>query len=408
MKKYPEPFKHPSSRYWYHKYTDRYGRRYQRSTGIAYRGPDRQDKDSARAEVRRFIDALHTHTQSMSFGEYAEPFFDWERCPRIRRMRAEDKTIGEEYAGNVRSALQLHVFNDKFSQIPLHKIKRKDVVELRDRIAANEKASTANLALKGVKAVLSEAEYLEEIDVSPARRVGEVKSEKPVVPVGVIHPLELVQLLDDAAEKEWPFSGAFRFAALTGMRSAEVYATMWRQYLDGVLTINQAFKKGGNIGKPKWDRVRMIPLCRYAADILEEAFDRSIRVADDDFIFSWDDGSRVGHTYFTNHYRKLIDETRIAGISKWYTIDRQGRNITPKSLRHSLNTHMEEAAVNPLLIRQYFGWSHVGAGMTETQTGYTHVSIDALKAITDEIDEMVRSWSETVALVRESRTGQIE
>ena len=75
---------------WY--YRLRNDRRY-RSTGV--RGKSAASRGRAEQWVRNNRLGKGPASQR-TFRDYAEPFFDWERCPRIRRLLQEQKRIEHE------------------------------------------------------------------------------------------------------------------------------------------------------------------------------------------------------------------------------------------------------------------------------------------------------------------------
>ena len=128
-----------------------------RSTGV--RGKSAASRGRAEQWVRK--NALGRGPASeRTFRDYAEPFFDWDRCPRIRRRLTEGKRIGKTHARTSRLELRNHVFPDAFAELLMGDIRRGDVVDLRDRLSEHHHPATVHKTLAAVKAVLSEAFYL--------------------------------------------------------------------------------------------------------------------------------------------------------------------------------------------------------------------------------------------------------
>ena len=100
---YPEPYKRKSG-YYYFKYVSREGKRVEKSTGA-------KTKERARLEIQRFVDSL-TAVASISFRDYAAPFFIWPTCPRTSRLLDEGKQIGRAYVQGTRRLLVSYVFTD--------------------------------------------------------------------------------------------------------------------------------------------------------------------------------------------------------------------------------------------------------------------------------------------------------
>ena len=70
-----------------------------------------------------------------AFRDYAEPYFDWERCPRVRRLLTEGKRIGQTHARTSRLEIRKHILPDEFADLLMGDIRRGDVVDLRDRLS---------------------------------------------------------------------------------------------------------------------------------------------------------------------------------------------------------------------------------------------------------------------------------
>jgi hypothetical protein len=117
------------------------------------------------------IELIHQERGSVpryySFRRYAEPFFVWDRCLHVRRLREEGKSITRRHAKIQRIRLEKHVLPDPFSSKQLSKITGADVLELRSRMLERSAPATVNKALGVVKVIFREALYLEEINRDP-------------------------------------------------------------------------------------------------------------------------------------------------------------------------------------------------------------------------------------------------
>ena len=81
-----------------------------------------------------------------TFRQYAEPFFDWECCPHIRRLREEGKSITRRHAKIQHQRLRKHILPDPFSNKRLSEITRADVLDLRPRLLVKNAPATVNKA----------------------------------------------------------------------------------------------------------------------------------------------------------------------------------------------------------------------------------------------------------------------
>lgn len=139
-KKYPEPFKRDRSPYYYLTVDD-FGKRHNIST-------KETTKERARAAVRAFIGERDAVTSILTFAEYAAPYFVWAKdqdrptCPYARRILDEGKSIGRTHLHQCRSLLERLVLTDCFfSTLRMTQLRRRDILELRDRDPPNSPSS---------------------------------------------------------------------------------------------------------------------------------------------------------------------------------------------------------------------------------------------------------------------------
>ena len=95
----------------------------------------------------------------------------------------------------------------------------------------------------------------------------------------------------------------------------EILALRWRHidFERRVLTVGEAWKGGREIGPPKWDHLRLVPLSFRTIDKLYQLQMESIRLAPEDCIFAYDDGTRVGEAWRRKRFCGELDR---AGIDR--------------------------------------------------------------------------------------------
>ena len=148
----------------------------------------------------------------------------------------------------------------------------------------------------------------------------------------------------------------------------EILALQWEQITDGVCTIDRALHRMENaIGTPKWGICVQFPLCKKAIDNLPEKT-----------------GAFVFHIQAEHLQGKWWRRAFINSMQKM-GIDYKGRNLTPHSFRHSLNTNLLLAGVPELYVRRYIGWT---PSSKDTQAAYTHIKTQDLQIVADAIDKM--------------------
>jgi integrase len=108
-----------------------------------------------------------------------------------------------------------------------------------------------------------------------------------------------------------------------------------------------------------------VPLPARTAAKLKELRAESIHVLPANLVFCYEDGSRLGATWFTK---------RFAGAMGLEGIDTKGRCLRPHSFRHSLNTLLRDAGYSDEKIRAAMGWTNA-----RTQAGYTHWKVEHLR-----------------------------
>jgi len=334
------------------------------------------NKTKAEAWARQHLEESHGSTTL--FGVYAAPFFG-ENCPRCNRKADEGHPYSPGTIKVYKYNLDRLILSDKIiCAKPIGKITRGDIIELRARwLKTIGHTVSLQKPLDTLKAIFSEAEYMEYIDYNPAFKVRNVvykKKEKNI--------LDAAQILEIVKPENF-LDGGFRFAvatalyAFTGMRAAEIRALKWPDIdMDKRrIHITRAFKtKGNTLGPPKngYSRTTVIP--------------------------------NVLVPYLSNHGNNEIwvtgfSENRPMGYKKWHGIfqevcKKKGTPTTLHCLRHALNTMLLEKGVNPELIKAAFGWSGKGDSRegkhfgTDIQENYTHREKYNLTPLLKAIDEI--------------------
>jgi integrase len=324
--------------------------------------------------VRSFIDARTSRSGNATFKEYQQPFFVPETCPHVQRLRDGRKNIGLTHIHKCRGWLNAWVVTDAvFCSKPMNRITRGDLLDLRKRIRARVKAeskriygeglNTVNKAMSAVGTIFYEAHFRGDIPTDPGQGLGIIEYDRAGPDI-----LTLPELRKLGDPEHWTMDGrngekvpdvmgwkVFRFTALTGMRCSEVLGLHGSQLDGNILHVDFAFK-GKESGRPKWGKTRDIVLAEPARELISDA--------GLGLVFCYPGGRRLGETWWREHFDSGLDG---AGII------RGRRNLTPHSLRHSLNTHLLEVGVDPLRIQLYLWGPKVESqGITKTQNVYTH------------------------------------
>lgn len=408
-KKYPEPYRREDSKLYYFIYTGKDGKRHKVSTGEV-------TKEKARGYIRDFMDKQRSKSSTLTFADYASPYYLPESCPHFIRYRQEGKSIGLNHLSHCRSILEKHIFTDSaFSGLPIAELRRGDILDLRGRLLKSGMGTnTVNKCISAIKTILSEACFRDDIDSNPGAQVGNIKYEKRER--GVLTPEEVGGLLAflsvrterlqrlavgaapikrgaKISRKEMNATLALRDEAMiaflfcTGVRAGELRALRWSSVdlKTGRCKIIEADKGLDGLGKPKWDKTRDIFIGRLALDRMKVWKDSLVApVPGDHFVFGTSDGERIGYEGLHNVLEAVIDEAREEDV-----LPDDERWISCHAARHTLNTNLLAAGVAPLLVQSFLGWSSTEARiLTKVQEAYTHLSLLRVEDVAKAVDQM--------------------
>lgn len=372
-----------------------------------YRSTGETNKRRAEQEIAKLISRGLGRSSELDFRTYAAPYWVWESCPHVRRLLAEKKQIGRPHVERSRRWLELYVFSDDFSNLRMNEIRRADVLDLRDRLQANGVgARTVNAVITTVKTILSEAYYREDIDRDPGSRIGKLNYESPER--GILTTSELAQIFE-SSEEYFPSELAyavFAFAAMTGMRRGEILALVWDavDLVGKKIDVRMAWKTTTTVGDPKWGKLREIPVTDRVIEILTDVRSSSSHTDPGNLVFCYANGERLKNDWWKTNFRKIMSRAGImlhtpekyrdkSGRKRTRHVYSNPRNVTPHSLRHSLNSHLIAAGCDPIKVQCYMGWSNQAvrgaiahASLTRVQAGYTHLGPDQLDDIVPAID----------------------
>ena len=330
-----------------------------------------RNKYEAKIYAERFLKQKYSIKAKLSLGEFAEPYFDYERCPHVRRVLDDGRTITKRYAHLQRQTMMKYLFTDPIINMPISQIRRADIIDFRSRLIKKAGSRTVNRVIGILKIIFKEGIFREELDHDPTIGIGDIKYERKIR--GTFTLEELRRLFPE--DSHGPWSGlmdytCFLLAASTGMRRGEILALPWRNVnlQDGFVIIDQAWKSENELGKPKWEHIRVTPFLIFKDQLintLSELYEDSIRTNPDDLVFCYDSGDRLGDTWWTKHFNKALDRLGI---------DRRARLLSPHSFRHTLNTLLRDAGRDPAKIREVLGWRQ-----ERIQDNYTHFQIEHFK-----------------------------
>ncbi|MCP6720457.1 MAG: hypothetical protein KJI72_04040 [Patescibacteria group bacterium] len=86
--------------------------------------------------------------------------------------------MGRSHVEKSRRWLEKYVFPDPFAKLSFRSIKRRDILDLRERLLEKVGPNTVNKVIDTVKTIFSEAYFREEIDRDTGHKIGNVNYEK--------------------------------------------------------------------------------------------------------------------------------------------------------------------------------------------------------------------------------------
>lgn len=341
---------------WYY-YVYRFGRKVRRSTGEKRKG------HAVQIVLRRRDsgDILNegSRVRPKTFAQYAEPFYDFDRCPiiqdRIRRGGHYSRDFAYTNLLNKEKYLVKAFGNRYLPEITPSMINRW-ILSLPEKKKITPQ--TANKQLTMLRQILDCAVADALLERNPARDV------KPLVPReqsrGCFTPAQIKTLFSTPWTDSY-IELACRLSSLTGMRLGEIRGLQREQIHEDYITIDRAFNdreglKGTKSGKP-----RIVP-------IPAEISHRLLTVPNNGpFVFSYDGTYPISKSTFMDKLDARMDKLKI----KHKTL-----GLSFHSFRHFFNTRLVASGMDGELVRAVIG--HGSIKMTER---YLHLSADDMQRV---------------------------
>lgn len=341
---------------WYY-YVYRFGKRIRRSTGERRKG-----RAQSIIEARREAGDLLCEREKRScvtFAEFAEPFWDYDRCPIIQDKIARGGRFSKDFAYARRLNVQKYmvpVFGKKVLPELTPAFLNRWLLSLPEKHKITPQ--TANKQVITLRLMLDVAVQEGIIERNPAKDV------KPLVPRENARGCFSLDQVKAIFKNPWPDKFcelACRLSAMTGMRLGEVRALQRSQIHEDYIVVDRSYNNSEKIKCTKSGHSRIVPVPKeLASEILSLPHDGP-------FAISRDGITPVHNSTISKCLRERMEKCKI----DWKTED-----LSFHSFRHFFNTRLIAGNIDGELARAVVG--HRSEEMTDR---YLHLSADDMGRI---------------------------
>jgi len=317
----------------------------------------------------------------MALKDYLQPFYKWDECPHVERLRSEKHPISQQHVKHQWALIDKYILTDPIADRNVHELRRGDILDFRQRLLIIKTDRQANRIIGVLKTCIKEGVFREELDRDPTLGVGRIRHGSQER--GVFTQKEIKALFPAEGPGPWGDLKAyvcFLLAATTGMRRGEILALRWGDVglKEKVYHVRQAWIDDTHIGLPKWRKVREnLPLPDVVVKKLKELRTERLHVLPDALVLHKDDGSRLSLRWWQDKFRAAMVKAKIKA---------KERTLTAHSFRHSLNTLLRAQGIPDEQIRAAMGWT-----TAKVQDIYTHLSAEHLRSQASAVDRIFKT-----------------
>ena len=342
--------------YWYY-YVRRFGNKIRRSTGERRKGRAQTIIEERLAAGDLLGD--RERAKPKSFAEFAEPFWDYDRCPIIQDKVRRGGHFSRDFALNRRMNVQKYMipaFGCKVLPEITPALLNRWLLSLPE--SHKVKPQTANKQLSTLQQMLDVAVAEGLLDQNPARSV------KPLVPKTTFRGCYTPEQIKALFKEPWPDRMAelgCRLAAMTGMRLGEVRGLQGDRIHDDHLIIDRSYNNMEKVKSTKSGKPRIVPIPLRLAQELRDVPNNG------PFVISYDGTVPLHNSTISDRLRARMEAVGI---------DWKKDGLSFHSFRHFFNTRLVAAGVQGEKVRAVIG--HEDERMTEH---YAHLSADDMGQI---------------------------
>jgi len=350
-----------SNGYWYYWTYDKYGRKFQKSTGT-------KNKTKAkiiateRAKEGRLIDTKKRVNCNI-FSEFTRDFYIWGKCPYIQGKLARGYTYSKKVAKTNRFYLENYIM-PFFGKMVLESITVGDIN--RWLIGLPKYAGVSNKTSNNILSIV--------------RQIFQIAVEENLIPTNIALSVKCLSNKKDSKRtvafstqqikklfsKPWRSNVAevaCRLAAYTGMRSGEIRALWQSQLHDNYIEVDSSYNNHDDGRKcTKSGYSRLVPITREIRQMIEEVNSGGL------YVFSFDGEHPIAVSYLEKWLKIRMRECGI--------VAQKGTRLSFHSFRHFLNSRLIAAGMQGEKIRAVIG--HEDEEMTEH---YAHLEVEDLKLV---------------------------
>lgn len=226
--------------------------------------------------------------------------------------------------------------NPFFGKKFLDEITKKDIKVYRSKkLQAGYAKKTVNNHLAVLSKILNEAE--EEDLILHAPRVKQLKTPPSTFDFLTV---EESNVLIDSAEDEW--KTMILLALRTGLRQGELLGLQWKDvnFEKGFISVQRSLHRG-RIGSPKSNKGRVVPLSDEAVDALI-----AHKHSKSHFVFCQKNGDPLSDGKCKSPLKRAVKRAEL-------------RNVGWHMLRHTFASHLVQAGINILKVKEFLGHSDI-------------------------------------------------